>query len=532
MGSETWFVQMEVIGGSLEGQLPTWYKGPVIRIGRDPGADGISLTQYRGIAAHHATITAYDGQSVQITSIGTHIVRVANHINEDWEQVQPISGNVYLNDGDVIHLGTLNRGCRLRFLTCKPLEWRQSRLVALNENEEQELIYHDFKPIQVSANEGVPKWFYWALILMAGSTITIIVGFILNQQRDPIAAFGPIYEEYDHYQAIDIYKEIPKPILEGYKEPFRAFVMTPNAKQAGFDGLDDAFEEWDQKFYKATINTVGQIAKSRGFWEDLERAADDYATVVRNLQQMELPMVFAAIPYQETRYLPKLESPVCAAGIWQFMPETAKRKGLGIRNCKIRGQSARWTPKKLAPPLRVSRDAVYYDAQSVSCKIESCEVDERPDVELSTRAAMSLLEDTWTKAEVVDSGAAVQMTILAHNAGFDDSEFLGKEKGTNILPAYKRYLKKSGKTDGVTFYGDSIKCNPTEVDPHKADTTNKSCGAEIVNQTQHYGYRVVAQHMLAVCYYAMNYGNRPEFKQWKSYISEGGYCNMINQVNK
>ena len=530
MGSETWFVQMEVIGGNLEGQLPTWYKGPVIRMGRDPGPDGIALTQFRGVAAHHATITAYDGQSVQITSIGAHIVRVANHINEDWNQVQPINGNVYLNDGDVIHLGSLNRGCRLRFITCKPLEWRQSRLVAVNENEEQELVYQDFKPLQVSTTAGMPKWFIPVFLSIAFATITVIGSYFLNELRDPIAAFGPVFEEYDHYKAIDIYKELPKPILNGYKEPFRAFVMTPNADAAGFEGLEDDFEQWDQKFYKATINTIQEISKSRGFWEDLERAKEDYALVVSNLRQMELPTVFAAIPYQETRYRRKLVSPVCAAGIWQFMPETANRKNLAVQKCSIRGLSKPWTPKRNAPPLRVSRDAVYYNAETFSCKIKSCEVDERVDVALSTRAAMGLLEDTWTATEAADSGAAVQMTILAHNAGWDDSQFLGKEKKSNILPAYRRYLKK-GKLDGVTFYGDSIKCNPTEKDPHSQENTNDSCGSVIVNQTQHYGYRVVAQHMVAVCYYARTYGNRPEFKAWKPYVAEGGYCNMINQVD-
>ena len=532
MGNETWFVQIEVMGGNLEGQLPTWYKGPVIRIGRDPGPDGISLTQFRGVAAHHATITAYDGQSVQMTSIGAHIVRVANHINEDWSQVQPINGNVYLNDGDIIHLGSLTRGCRLRFITCKPLEWRESRLVALNENSEQELAYHDFKPVQVSTRGGIPKWFIPTILAAAVAAIFSVVGIVLDKQRDPIAAFGPIFEEYDHYKIIDIYKKPERPILNGYKEPFRAFVMTPNAEASGFTGLDDEFEEWDQIFYWATINTIQEIAKSRGFWEDLERAKDEYALVVSNLRQMDLPTVFAAIPYQETRYRRKLVSPVCAAGIWQFMPETAHRMELAVEKCTITGQSKLWTPTKKAPPFRVSRDSVYYNKETQSCKIKSCKVDERSDVQASTLAAMGLLEDTWVATEAADSGSAVQMTILAHNAGWDDSPYLGREKFTNILPAYRRYMKKNAAySDGVRFYGDSIKCDPKKLSPYSQEHTNERCQSEIVNQTQHYGYKVVAQHILAVCYYAKTYGNNPAFKDWKPYVAEGGYCNMINQIN-
>ena len=32
-----------------------------------------------------------------------------------------------------------------------------------------------------------------------------------DSSRDPIAAFGPIYEEYNHYKVIDIYKNFPNP---------------------------------------------------------------------------------------------------------------------------------------------------------------------------------------------------------------------------------------------------------------------------------------------------------------------------------
>ena len=246
---------------------------------------------------------------------------------------------------------------------------------------------------------------------------------------------------------------------------------------------------------------------------------------------MGLPTVFAAIPYQETRYRPHLISPVCAAGIWQFMPETAFRMNLPVEKCTITGQSKLWTPRKKAPPHSVSRDAVYYNKDSQSCKIKSCRVDKRPDVEASTVAALHLLEDTWEADEAVDSGAAVQMTILSHNAGWDDSPYLGREKFTNILPAYRRYLKKNPQvTDGVTFMvtlSSAIRQNLTRTNKTKP----MSGVSEIVNQTQHYGYKVVAQHILAVCYYARTYGNNPAFKPWKSYVAADGYCNMINQID-
>ena len=42
-------------------------------------------------------------------------------------------------------------------------------------------------------------------------------------------------------------------------------------------------------------------------------------------------MHIAAIPFQETLYNGTQTSVVCAAGIWQFMPETAKRMGLDLQ---------------------------------------------------------------------------------------------------------------------------------------------------------------------------------------------------------
>ena len=51
----------------------------------------------------------------------------------------------------------------------------------------------------------------------------------------------------------------------------------------------------------------------------------EYGKVVLGLRQAGLPEVFAAIPYQESRYSANARSEVCAEGYWQFMPEVAHR---------------------------------------------------------------------------------------------------------------------------------------------------------------------------------------------------------------
>ena len=54
-----------------------------------------------------------------------------------------------------------------------------------------------------------------------------------------------------------------------------------------------------------------------------------------SLRDAGLPEVFAGIPFQETQYDKTAVSSVCAAGIWQFMPETANRYKLEVKNCKV-----------------------------------------------------------------------------------------------------------------------------------------------------------------------------------------------------
>ena len=53
----------------------------------------------------------------------------------------------------------------------------------------------------------------------------------------------------------------------------------------------------------------------------------------------------------------------------------------------------------------------------------------------------------------------------------------------------------------------------------------EECSSVLWEETQHYGYRVIAQHILAVCYYAKNYGSEQAFQRWDRYLD--GYCKKI-----
>ena len=52
-----------------------------------------------------------------------------------------------------------------------------------------------------------------------------------------------------------------------------------------------------------------------------------------------------------------------------------------------------------------------------------------------------------------------------------------------------------------------------------------TCGGELIGQTQHYAYTVVAQHLVAMCYLGRNYPDEPAFIDWVDLArDEDGPC--------
>jgi hypothetical protein len=231
----------------------------------------------------------------------------------------------------------------------------------------------------------------------------------------------------------------------------------------------------------------------------------------------------AAIPYQESRYKPDLTSVVCAKGFWQFMPEVAlrvERKGgldFKVRDCTLTGLDVKWNPTLLAPPTPVRKRADYVDQEQ--CLIQRCNVDDRTDLVKSTEAAAYTLGEAWEDDTIAASGSAVQITIASHNAGYDDNRF-GIRSRSNLLPAYKTWIKKYGANMGPKFYGSNITTRS-----HEEKSWN---GSVMPTETQHYVYSIVAQHFLAVCYYAQNYPDDRAFQSWTSHVGSDGYCKQFD----
>ena len=145
MAQERWDIEVLFLNGPLSMQSSIWYQGPVVRMGKRPGADGMNLQSYQGVATIHATIQAYDGNRVVLSHIEPHAVRVATHEKVNWNQVQPIRQPVYLNQGDIVHVGSLDRGCRFKFLKCQTFEWRQSQMLSNTDQSQDQIIYNQIE---------------------------------------------------------------------------------------------------------------------------------------------------------------------------------------------------------------------------------------------------------------------------------------------------------------------------------------------------------------------------------------------------
>lgn len=120
-------------------------------------------------------------------------------------------------------------------------------------------------------------------------------------------------------------------------------------------------------------NTLASFKRDPRYLEKMsERASPYLPQIVSEIERRGLPMELALLPHVESRYNPSATSPKAAAGMWQFMPYTAREMG-----------------------LRLDRGT-----------------DERRDVTASTRAAMDYLEQLNQRF-----GGDWELAMAAYNCG-------------------------------------------------------------------------------------------------------------------
>lgn len=532
MSQERWDVVLRFLNGPLSYQTDVVCRGPVVRMGANPPPGGLLLDGYRGLDSIQATITSYNGSQVRINPMGNNQVRVAPHPHVNWSELQTLRNPVYLSPGDTFHLGAPNRGATITFVECRRLGvWERREIISESGQADGAIQPIDIKELDAQGN--IPRWFVpavLAVLMMTMVAIIVPVAVHLGKLGEIILGEQAESLEYIAYVTDAQLNSIEQSDLEGFYQAFDAFVMAPNAEAAERPMLRE-HQNWDEAFYRRTVASA-KLHRNDAFWKRLENIKDDYAYVTEQLRDANLPTVFAAIPYQESQYRASVVSPVCAKGYWQFMPETANRYDLRVRNCSLQNSSERWSPTDVVPPPGIFRNApyVYYnEAENVArCRITDCEIDERTELEASTTAAIEMLKDSWDHEQTQASGAAVQMSILAHNMGFNDTQYMTSGRKYGVLDAYNAHLQGTNRDRAPHFYGVNITCDPSKEDPHKPNTTTSKCGGRLPNQTQHYGYNIVAQHLLAVCYYAINHGDEPAFAAWEEYTYGEGYCTQLS----
>jgi len=538
---ERWDVVVKVLDGPLAGMGEQVFRGPVVRIGASPGPGGFQLQGYRGLDARHATITAYEGGTAAIAPLGTNQVRMAPHANVEWKEIDPMGGPEYLSEGCAVHLGPVGRGATLEFVECRKLGvWTGGSLASEATGVSTTgaggapgfgapPASFDVRKSKRIRASSVPPWFIGCMVMMTAIFVAVPLAAVFITSVD-IEKLGPVEEGEPFYDFADISKEQINPkLLEGLNQPFNDFVMNPNIEDGGSRKLSDP-ENWDQEFYDYVAASVQTHLKSWSVFKRMDVVREDYATVVGMMRDAGLPDVFAGIPYLESRYDGERQSHACAKGYWQFMPEVAWRIdrdagfGFKVKDCKFKDADVTWSPSRPTPPPGVMKNAPYIDKNDVplahKCRIKSCRIDNRTDLEKSTAAAIFTLTEAWEDRDIQGSGAAVQITIASHNAGYDDSRF-GSAKRSNLRPAYLRWRKGKDEDQWPWFYGQNI-TTPT---PHEKSWE----GSAIPPETQHYPYTIVAEHFLAACYYGQNYGD--EFKVFKDYVQYtrgDGYCKQLN----
>ena len=534
MSQERWFVVVKFLNGplSFQGDMPL--RGPVIRVGANPGPGGLRLEGYRGLDDRQAVITAYDGGTASVAPVGPNQVRMAPHEHVDWNEIQPIRGPIYLSDGCAVHFGPPGRGATAVFLECRRLgAWEAGAILS-----DASQLEPDVRPTEVKELDATKRFPWWvipiAMAILMSFTSALAGMLFVFLQRD-VDRLGPVDEGQEDFgcrgtASCDevLTQKVDLTLYKGVEQAFNEFVMKPNIAAADWKELEKT-EKWDKTLMEWITRSEQMHGRGWTFWRQLDNVRSDYAVVVGELRKAGLPDVFAAIPFQESRYKSTAKDVMlCAYGFWQFQPEVANRAGVTVRDCKFRGTNTLWTPTRLAPPINVLKNAEY--VENGSCQIQSCATDERSDLRASTLGAIKLLGEAFNDPELRFSGAVTQITIASHNAGYNDAPYRDNRVNIrNMLYAYRNYAKAANVDRAPDFFGRNITC----VQKGQATSFADACGGHVPSVTQHYVPYVIAQHLLAVCYYGTNYADEfSVFDDYRQYARGNGYCSDIRVPTK
>lgn len=162
------------------------------------------------------------------------------------------------------------------------------------------------------------------------------------------------------------------------------------------------------------VDAVAAAMLANGRLAERARAATaDLDFVATSIKEAGFPEIYAAIPLFESGMDNNAVSVVCAAGPWQFMPETAVKFGLTVKDCTITGATSLFTPE--ATDKFKLKDRPY--AAEGRCGISSCAVDDRRDLPMATKAAIALLKDAAEDPGLAAHPQRDALALMSFNAG-------------------------------------------------------------------------------------------------------------------
>jgi hypothetical protein len=353
--------------------------------------------------------------------------------------------------GSLVHLGPLHRGVTLRVdEVVRVGDWRERALESLATTTGLVLRRDPTGTRELRVAR-------WPRLVAAAATISVgvtaataaLVFIATNRALDPL---GPVYEQEERVLAVDSTTPVDPRLFEELDQGFYASVMAPNAEVADWPELATDKALWDTRLHDMVARSMKAHLQQWPFWRRLDAVRTDYASVVRVLRERHLPEVLAAIPYYESQYRAEARGMDCELGHWQLLPEVGLRAGLAIRNCHFSDTPTTWTPTARVPVVGVHDNAPYM--HEGRCRITRCDQDERADLARSAPGVAGQLAEAWNDPVLRASGAAVQLVISSHNAGYDNARQPGGTTNlANVLPAYQAWVASHGGARAPDFVG-------------------------------------------------------------------------------
>ena len=241
------------------------------------------------------------------------------------------------------------------FVECKRLgAWEQGVILSDASQLEPEVQPTEVK--ELDATKRFPWWVIPIAFAILVSFLSALGGILFIILQRDVDKLGPVDEGQEKYEYEDSFTEkVDMGLFKGVEQAFDVFIMRPNIAAAEWPPLEKT-DKWDKNLMEWVTRSEQIHGRGWKFWEQLDNAAEDYATVLVELREAGLPDVLAALPFQESRYNSTARDPLlCAFGYWQFQPEVAKRGGVEVASCKFRGVETLWTPTRLAPPINVAK---------------------------------------------------------------------------------------------------------------------------------------------------------------------------------